>query len=233
MKKFIITLFLAVLSQQSLAVTVAAGIEFLDTADTLDTSTSGDFETNYQTTGKTPEYSGIDGNAATFTAGVFSSSQLDPPTTLGVSFGSGASIRTADVADVNLTILFVGSNPHTGLVSLFGGGGGTSPAVDFSLMPVDGYTGFNSVSTSPPTEDGPTTSTTLGIFALTINLADKFGSGFGTFGGVKLQLYDGSGGLYDAAPSLIGTTAVVPVPAAVWLFGSGLLGLVGIARRKK
>lgn len=26
--------------------------------------------------------------------------------------------------------------------------------------------------------------------------------------------------------------AVVPVPAAVWLFGSGLLGLVGIARRK-
>jgi hypothetical protein len=26
---------------------------------------------------------------------------------------------------------------------------------------------------------------------------------------------------------------VIPVPAAVWLFGSGLLGLVGIARRKK
>ncbi len=29
------------------------------------------------------------------------------------------------------------------------------------------------------------------------------------------------------------TPAAVPVPAAVWLFGSGLLGLVGIARRKK
>jgi len=26
---------------------------------------------------------------------------------------------------------------------------------------------------------------------------------------------------------------VVPVPAAVWLFGSGLMGLVGMARRKK
>lgn len=27
--------------------------------------------------------------------------------------------------------------------------------------------------------------------------------------------------------------AVVPIPAAIWLFGSGLLGLIGISRRKK
>ena len=27
--------------------------------------------------------------------------------------------------------------------------------------------------------------------------------------------------------------AVVPIPAAAWLFGSALLGLVGVARRKK
>lgn len=30
-----------------------------------------------------------------------------------------------------------------------------------------------------------------------------------------------------------GDVAAVPVPAAVWLFGSGLLGLVGLARRRK
>jgi hypothetical protein len=35
----------------------------------------------------------------------------------------------------------------------------------------------------------------------------------------------GIGGLY--------TLSAVPVPAAAWLFGSGLLGLIGIARRKK
>lgn len=28
-------------------------------------------------------------------------------------------------------------------------------------------------------------------------------------------------------------TGVIPVPAAVWLFGSGLLGLIGVARRKR
>ena len=32
---------------------------------------------------------------------------------------------------------------------------------------------------------------------------------------------------------IVGTGATVPVPAAVWLFGSGLLGLIGISRKKK
>lgn len=34
-------------------------------------------------------------------------------------------------------------------------------------------------------------------------------------------------------PGQLTLAAAVPVPAAVWLFGSGLLGLVGMARRKK
>ncbi len=36
-----------------------------------------------------------------------------------------------------------------------------------------------------------------------------------------------------AAGNLQQLSSVVPVPAAVWLFGSGLLGLIGIARRRK
>jgi hypothetical protein len=38
---------------------------------------------------------------------------------------------------------------------------------------------------------------------------------------------------YDTLPGSGFGQAVVPVPAAVWLFGSGLLGLIGMARRKK
>ena len=37
-------------------------------------------------------------------------------------------------------------------------------------------------------------------------------------------------GVYDIQ---FGTVSPIPIPPAVWLFGSGLLGLVGIARRKK
>ena len=43
------------------------------------------------------------------------------------------------------------------------------------------------------------------------------------------------GQIYDAASGGIANYSIseVPIPAAVWLFGSGLLGLIGIARRKK
>ena len=41
--------------------------------------------------------------------------------------------------------------------------------------------------------------------------------------------FDGQTGTYAAQ----GTYSAVPVPAAVWLFGSGLVGLVGVARRRR
>ena len=44
---------------------------------------------------------------------------------------------------------------------------------------------------------------------------------------------DANSVLDSASLRLSGVATVVPVPAALWLFGSGLLGLVGIARRKK
>lgn len=40
----------------------------------------------------------------------------------------------------------------------------------------------------------------------------------------------GTGGV-SYALHLEGTISAVPVPVAMWLFGSGLLGLIGVARR--
>jgi hypothetical protein len=48
---------------------------------------------------------------------------------------------------------------------------------------------------------------------------------------VSWQLNGGTGALSNTR--LFGSDFVVPLPAAVWLFGSGLLGLLGIARRRR
>ena len=91
------------------------------------------------------------------------------------------------------------------------------------------------------------------------DLGDVFGSGWRQFGGdiygetgssVLAFSFDFtadagtsllvSGSYTDSnfldAPILLSTLATVsavPVPAAAWLFGSGLIGLIGVARRKK
>lgn len=59
------------------------------------------------------------------------------------------------------------------------------------------------------------------------DLSEHIGSGT-----VATQSVDYSG--FTGENSLVFATAtVVPVPAAVWLFGSGLIGLAGFARRKR
>lgn len=54
------------------------------------------------------------------------------------------------------------------------------------------------------------------------------GNGYDVTGATWTLSANSTGSSYSMSIS----AAVVPVPAAVWLFGSGLLGLVGIARRK-
>ncbi len=58
---------------------------------------------------------------------------------------------------------------------------------------------------------------------------------FDTFGLVVAPVTEGVELGFDTylAPFDLGGAAVVPVPAAVWLFGSGLIGLIGLAGRKR
>jgi len=48
-----------------------------------------------------------------------------------------------------------------------------------------------------------------------------------------LQNLDGKGNFGYGWAVRAGDVSAVPVPAAVWLFGSGLIGLLGLARRKR
>ena len=56
------------------------------------------------------------------------------------------------------------------------------------------------------------------------------------FDGLETNALLNGTGRFVTAPytsyTLLLTPTTVPVPAAVWLFGSGLLGLIGVARRK-
>ena len=65
-----------------------------------------------------------------------------------------------------------------------------------------------------------------------VSLATAFG-GVDSSGQWLLNIQDAEGFDEGVLGSWTLDITPVPVPAAVWLFGSGLLGLVGIARRKK
>ena len=64
-------------------------------------------------------------------------------------------------------------------------------------------------------------------YAPDTNYAWDFNMGFGLQGA-----YQKTNNYYAWAVLSGDVISAVPVPAAVWLFGSGLLGLLGIARRK-
>jgi hypothetical protein len=76
--------------------------------------------------------------------------------------------------------------------------------------------------------NGPVTANTLGT---TANLFYVTGNG-GALSKVAVSNPNTETATLTAAGLVLAGGSTVPLPAAVWLFGSGLLGLAGIARRK-
>ena len=70
---------------------------------------------------------------------------------------------------------------------------------------------------------------TEAITAQSFNFLSAEGGGEGTYLAASHFISTGPDGLESA---WVGASAI-PVPAAVWLFGSGLIGLAGVARRRR
>lgn len=165
-----------------------------------------------------------------------------------VQNGEKVRIDALTTLDFNNTTAATGSHagsidgsesPVSDIWEFFGGTGMdylTAPMVDNGDGTVDmsGWAvTWNGVATIPMGGDAGQGDTSLAAlscgacgvgdaFTLTYSAHVPLGDDSG-FGGVLYSL------------NLEGTVAsvsAVPVPAAVWLFGSGLLGLVGVARRK-
>ncbi len=126
----------------------------------------------------------------------------------------------ASVFSVNSTDVFFGGGYNTGdtmkLGALNGADGFTPNLNSYFTLAFNANTMMGNVDQMVYGDCAPT-----GLMGpmMTGNMCMTGHLGGGTMGGVPL--------------SLSITPSPVPVPAAVWLFGSGLMGLIGVARRCK
>lgn len=118
----------------------------------------------------------------------------------------------------NGTVSFATGNPY--------GNTFTVTAGDIVFTPNEVFSGTPQLTLSAMNIDFA--STGFLFYGTDTTSGATFNSYFSYFDGDDINLGYVSGDWL----SFSATQVVVPVPAAVWLFGSGLLGLVGIARRK-
>ncbi len=171
-------------------------------------------------------YSDPSGKGGNYTLGMLSNTQDDR---LGLSFNIGSN----DFLNVRLDISSID-------LSVFGGPfvpAGAEPVFEFTLYDnPGGATGLGS-GTVLSTLQATGTASAQSDFDWTEVLLPLDAAG-NTDGNVTLQIDLLSGGyaaldnFLIAASDTPGDVGVVPIPASAWLFGSGMLGLLGFSRRK-
>ena len=148
---------------------------------------------------------------------VTSTETITPPegTGFGITYGGGDAFtqsQSVEILTAGDYIFSVEANALTGSALVSGS--------DRTLL--DGSFSLFAGSASSPTFDVITTDDWT-IFTWTTTLDAGF---------VDVGLRNRATAIYSIAFDDYSVT-LVPVPAAVWLFGSGLIGLIGVARRKK
>jgi len=125
-----------------------------------------------------------------------------------------------------------GMHQTTKPVSVYSGGNGTYE-LDFSGWGIEYNGSYLPLGGDNTFGDGYTYSDGSGLATITCSTLDcAIGSTFV----LDYEVYHGAtavGTYMQYNLHLEGVVSAVPVPAAVWLFGSGLIGLAGMARRKK
>ena len=188
------------------------------------------------------------GTNGDFESGAFDGSWIAFPnagTTTIVSPGSGGSTYAGQASSINVangaTMKF--ANVGAGLLTP-----GQAFTVDFDWKGTNGIGGVIDIRVFSELSGGGVSKTDIlaggtgaGLTADWTNFGlQNLVTGPDVSGGVTVEFTAICGadpGCFSnlAIDNVIVTADVpaVPVPAAVWLFGSGLLGLVGVARRKK
>jgi len=147
----------------------------------------------------------------------------------GAGIGCGVAIPLAGTFGCDLGVSPVRSDSRVGGTLPIGGPTGISQIIPLAYVGAFSFT--------DPTAELPifTGTTPIGLSLLVDTSAqaqscfpDPFGSGE-----ICTDLAVGYFGDYTGTLTVTYTFDPVPIPSAVWLFGSGLIGLIGIARRKK
>jgi len=131
---------------------------------------------------------------------------------------SGGTLFTAGTYTVDVNGDGSDAPPGMNLVTFTVGTGQMGGNINFAWGPSSGIDVFNVWDV---TDNGDNTSTWTST--------DIDSNGILGLGMVDGPFQGFSANFNFVAPN----AAVIPVPAAVWLLGSGLIGLVGVARRKK
>ena len=137
--------------------------------------------------------------------------------------GGGVCLNSGDT--LTETFIATGLNSTTSTNLVFSMDNGTSPGVlnEFDVLINGSVIG-----------DFQFLSSGAGIlnFDLTFNHAEILGDDY-TLQMVATTTVPNVQGSWNWIAGGTATLTAVPVPAAVWLFGSGLLGLIGLARKEK